>query len=503
MKNTLIIAYFFIASQTLLFAQKRREFLPQSNGLIYSDVAMNKLHYIIDSLNLKFKKCEINSSFRSYPTTQAHYLKIDSKLIKNLQEAFLDTVSFDNFVKNYAPKEVRKDVWLYKINDEYQSNGKLKKDTKLREIINGNRLGVSMKRDTVIKSKGWIFKESDKEIEAYYILNPLSNNNTVLPKYASMIQYTECLIDTTSQVLLKDAKSSEDITSRSEKDYPNIIKFFELVNKFQNKPIFNYKNSKKDSENAVKERLAFVEYYKKVHVWDSLRMDHVRNTLSKTMEFNTLLDKSIEEAVERKGSSEELEFYIGEFRSKKIALQLKRSRRVIGTCSMDSSPRIHAQQIAQLAAESINWEVFLRAHLDIMNDRFDRNSDGSYAYGKRNTYIAELETLGIDVSDLLIGTCLRVENVAKNHYFGNIGRIGRALSETKNKDEVETKMLEMIIDKELDMYNRMLIGYLFGNYNDYLVDKKRQQLNSEKYQLALSSLPDYIGKHIDEQMNKK
>ena len=51
---------------------------------------------------------------------------------------------------------------------------------------------------------------------------------------------------------------------------------------------------------------------------------------------------------------------------------------------MDNSPRIHALNIAKLSAETINWEVFLRAHLDIMKDKFERMSDGSYAFGGRN-----------------------------------------------------------------------------------------------------------------------
>lgn len=503
MKNTLIVISSLIFSTMSLVAQNYSEFQTQSNGLIYSESAMSKLHYIVDSLNLRFRKCDINRSFRSYPTTQAHYLKIDSKLIVNLQEAFSDTITFENFVEKYATSEIRKDIWLYKENDTYKKGGKDYTDTKLREIIKGNILGVSTKKGKIIKSKGWMYKENQNQIEAYYILNPLSENNKILPKYAAMIQYTECLIDTTSQIFLKDTQLEDGFIFYSKREFPNGTKFLSLVNKFQTKPKFNFKDSKTDSLSMIGYDLAFDSYYKKYQLWDSLRMNYVRNTLSKTEKFNILLDKATNEAIQKKGSTGELEFYIGEFKSKETALKLKRSRRVVGSCSMDSSPRIHAQQIAQLAAESINWEVFLRAHLDIMNDRFDRNSDGSYAYGRRNTYIAELETLGIDVSDLLIGTCLRVNNVAKNHYFGNISRIGRALSEIQNKNDVEEKMLQMIKDENLDMFNRTLISYLFGNYNSYLSDENRQELNREKYRVALSSLPKYIEKNIDNLMNKK
>jgi hypothetical protein len=360
--------------------------------------------------------------------------------------------------------------------------------------------------DTIIKPIGWDWHYSTigklKYIKAYYILKPLSENNIVPEKYAAMIQYTECLIDTTNLIFLKDAASSESYeTTFSKKELPNIFKFLALVEKFEGKPKFKYNYSEKDSLKQIRQELAFDKYREKDRIWDSLRINYIRNILSKTDKFKSLLDKAIQEALEKRRSNTDLEYYIAEFKSKQLALQLKRSRRVRGSCSMDSSPRIHAQEIAQLSAESINWEVFLRAHLDIMNDRFDRRSDGSYAYRGRSTYIAELEALGINVEDLLIGTCLRVNNVAKKHYFGNISRIGRALSESQNRDKVEEKMLNMIQDKELDMYNRMLIGYLFGNYNYFLLDKTHQDVNRKKYNIALSSLPEYIGKYIDRQMN--
>src|SRR5690606_2706951 len=118
-------------------------------------------------------------------------------------------------------------------------------------------------------------------------------------------------------------------------------------------------------------------------------------------------------------------------------LQRMRHTKVVGSCSQDASPRIHAINIALVSAETTNWEVFLKAHLDIMNDKFDRMSDGNYAYAQRKTYIKELEELNINVIDLLLGISLRIENPANNHYYGNIGRLGRAISESKYKVEFE------------------------------------------------------------------
>ena len=165
-------------------------------------------------------------------------------------------------------------------------------------------------------------------------------------------------------------------------------------------------------------------------------------------------------------------------------------------CSQDNSPRIHAMNIALLSAETVNWEIFLRSHLDIMNDNFERVSDGSYAWAARKTYIKELEVLDINVIDLLLGISLRIENAGDHHYFGSIGRLGRALSESEQRVSIKTKILDMIRDDQLDDYNRVLMYYLFLNYNYYLENKEQQKENIEKLKLAVSKLPTYISTKI-------
>jgi hypothetical protein len=173
-----------------------------------------------------------------------------------------------------------------------------------------------------------------------------------------------------------------------------------------------------------------------------------------------------------------------------------RSIRVIGGCSLDSRPREHAVNIALLSADTYNWEVFLKAHLDIMNDRFERMSDGSYAWERRNTYIKELEELNIHVSDLILGISFRIENPSSNHYFGSIGRLGRAFSETKNRSEIEQSMLAIVSDKELDIYNRLLFYFLFLNYNENIRDEAIKKKNNDKLVAATKTLPNFISEKL-------
>ena len=174
-----------------------------------------------------------------------------------------------------------------------------------------------------------------------------------------------------------------------------------------------------------------------------------------------------------------------------------RSTKVVGGCSQDSRPRDHAINIALLSAETTNWEVFLKSHLDIMNDRFDRMSDGSYAYAQRKTYIKELEELDINVPDLLLGISLRIENPATNHYYGNIGRLGRAISESKNKQDFETEMLSMIENDKLDDYNRVLAYFLFISYNNFVENETVKMNNITKVKLSIEKMPKYIKDKIN------
>jgi hypothetical protein len=183
---------------------------------------------------------------------------------------------------------------------------------------------------------------------------------------------------------------------------------------------------------------------------------------------------------------------------KKIELlEEMRSIQVIGGCSQDSRPRQHAAYIALLSAETYNWEVFLKAHLDIMNDRFERMSDGSYAQAQRNTYIKELEVLNIDVTKLILGITFRIENPATNHYYGSVGRVGRALSESSNRSEIEKAILSIITDPDVDYYNRLLFYYLFKNYNYYITDETIKKENEEKLAIAVASLPEYFSSKLN------
>lgn len=383
------------------------EFRIYRNGLIYSEQAMRKLGHIVDSLNLMYKTCELNKRYYAISQTVGHVVSIDSGNIQPALKDINNQIPFEEFVNKYPEATIKKNKLILK---QFTRNYKNEEILEYEHFdLTGNYGQRIELNDKIQHANNWLFNYhkktgySDESLTAFFIRDSFSSPE--LPKkYALMVGYSDCLIDTTTTKF----------KSRLENEWielpPNWYSFSEK---------------------------------KKTKLLDELR-----------------------------------------------------STSVIGACSQDTRPRDHAVNIALLSAETYNWGVFLKAHLDIMNDRFERMSDGNYAWHKRNTYIRELETLNINVPDLMLGISFRIENPAANHYYGSIDRIGRALAETKNKSEIETALLSVVTDIHLDDYNRLIFYFLFKNYNYYIQDKEQKKQNLKKLNSAVNTLPEYLKKDI-------
>jgi hypothetical protein len=303
-----------------------------------------------------------------------------------------------------------------------------------------------------------------------------------------MVQYSECLIDSTTTVFKENASRSRfrfsaDDTLKGKKKM-QFFRFIEDRLGMEKPKIEDY-----ELENGENN---YQEYYKVRAKYKEEKEAYITSHISKETQFLKLLNEVYEESVAHGSSTDEIDQYVAKYLTKAKALELKRSRIVVGNCSMDNSPIIHAMNISQLSAESYNWDVFLRAHLNIMNDRFDRLSDGSYAQEHRNTYIKELEVLHINVPDLLLGMSFRVSNPSKNHYYGNISRLGRAIAESENLQTFETLITSAIKDQNLDDFNRLLMFYLYGNLRYHLDKNAELEFDRTLIKAQAKFLPEYL-----------
>ena len=512
----------FMVLFCLKMTAQETEFKVYDNGLIYSEHSVSKLKHIVDSLNLKFKVCEFNKTFKSYGQAKANFVEVEKSDALKAKKDLEKGISYADFKAKYSKGHFDENRIVLKSKyTDYEENEKVEISSVSFGVRDGQNIIIDKEESDSYHNdfKGkWIFHYEEKtsyskeSLKAFYFVDDFITK-PISEKYARLIQYSDCLVDTTAQIFYANAKDSG---VRYMDTVPTKASNFEVyVEKVLKRPDFSYqkfsalfdfsdvdpqgKEKKKKKEDVVVREALEKEYQnfsKKMEKWQSERLIRIDSLQKADKNFDIMLRDAFAHAKITKASSDTFEEYVARYIGKEEALELKRNRHVVGGCSMDDSPRVHALNIAMLSAETIKWEIFLRSHLNIMNDRFDRASDGSYAKGARLTYIKEIEVLDINVLDLILGISLRIDNPSKNHYYSSINRVGRALSESSNPELVETSLLDMIKDNDLDDYNRILIYYLFDNYNYNLKDEKVKESNESKLKLAVASMPDYISSRI-------
>ncbi len=463
------------------------EFTIHDNGLIYDEATMARLGSIVDSLNLRFKACEPQAYLAAAQGFAQRFSldRHDADAIRALK----NNITPEAFLEQFPDTRKLDRSWITKTYFTYGDKREigyaslpLRKDARRFTI----RLDDKRAND---KTTGWVYRKRDGD-DGLIMLYLEGLEEIPLPNdYARLVQYVDCMIDTTARIFLTD----ENDLGRSELPPDSkITQYLNWADSFKDRP--GEPDIDWDSPFAGAQ---YEKFARELQQWNNRRLAWLDERMGEHY-YKSLLMEATDEAIENRIGDRGLEFYVERYLSPSQALHMKRLRRPVGTCSMDLTPRFHAQQICRLAAETTQWDIFLRAHLDIMNDNFERMSDGSYAWAGRGTYLKELEELDINAADLLVGTCLFASNVSENHYFGNIPRIGRALAESNDQSSLEERLLAMIKDGNLDPYNRLRIAYLFEYYNYHLTDERQKNENAERFKEALNTLPMEMGKNFEE-----
>jgi len=466
------------------------EFVTNTNGLMYGDADMKNLRYTVDSLNLRFKSCDLSKTFYSWKQTKALFVsfKSNSDDLKKIIAEIKAAPSFESLITKYASLVERTDTQLLVIISGADDKGR---NTYLQgSPFDGYDMLYIDEKQIPEKNKplsGWVFDYTEKDeffksykLDCHFFMN--SWMSPALPdEYGKLIQYVDCMIDTSAYIFLTDKFSQGGWFTETEKSiYNNMSALTAFLDTKRNLPVVNKERKKLTDE----------------------EMQYIENFLMNDSAFKRILSITIDDYAKNKSFDFQLETLAEKAGLFDKALLMKRCYRVMGSCSMDNSPREHARSIAILAAKAHSWDIFLRAHLDIMNDRFDRVSDGSWAYGNRMTYLKELEELNLNIIDLVLGLTLRAGNTATNHYYGTISRLGRAVAESKDKAAFEQKALEMMKDNSLDEFNRGLIFLLYHTYTNYLSEKEGKEKRDELRQ-SIASFPDFLQASIRKMKDSK
>jgi len=467
----------------------RGEFATNPNGLMYSDADMKHLRFIVDSLNLKYKTCDLNSNYYSLPQTKVWYasFKSTNSDLLNIIEDIKNKVSYPVLIEKYKSliSTVDTSQIIIRRNNTNDENDFLEGKPK-DGYDNISLKGPVAKKKNLAGEWHYDYSAKDKkEKDGYYYLScryfPGNFEQIKIPEpYGKLIQYVDCMIDTSSFIYLTEKYEGGWYREDDKKGYKNLKELNEYINQKMSPNLVT-----KSSDNISQEQFTFAS--------ENLSSDPV---------FRELVGKTVDKYVEKKNFDyrlEKLSEICGLFDK---ALLMKRSYRVMGSCSQDESPRLHARDIAILAGKSHSWDIFLRAHLDIMNDRFERASDGSYAWGERKTYLKELEELNLNIVDLMLGLTLRATNVAPNHYYGTVWRLGWALTESKERSLFESKAISIMKDTKLDEFNRGLVFLLYRSYIDHL-DEKESNEKITTLKKDKDNFPSIIKNSIEEIQSPK
>ena len=194
MKRQLV---FFVLAISWCSYGQQTEFKVYDNGLIYSEASMNKLGTIVDSLNLKFRTCDLTHPYFSFAQGMATKVNVRNKEALKLIES---GVSFEAYKQRY-PGSIEEEIWITK--SRYRDY-----ENKLYIEYSGLPHGWSSESSISVKdtnandkTTGWIVNR-DKSMAFYFH----TLEQTTLPyEYARLVQYVDCMIDTTATIFLPRA----------------------------------------------------------------------------------------------------------------------------------------------------------------------------------------------------------------------------------------------------------------------------------------------------------
>lgn len=478
------------------------------DSLIYKPSTVARLRKVVDSLNLKYKACSYDRPYLSAPQTEGAYLRFETSnkgRAEHLEQLLRSGADSTNLIRECKTdtsgsyKFVR-DYFIYDL--EPNEDGTISVMSLPRNYFN-EILRVSPTQISQWKKGEWIIqKGSDSYSRKKYWVRAIRPEEAAasrpLPDHLGrMVMYADCIIDSSKTIR---TKSQSDYNSFDRKAFTkSAIAMKQFYKKYgldlgqPKRPKYDPELEDEDDEASPKVKAyrdAFTKYEQEYGMWTERK-----NQIIKSIESKDQICKDLIKLVsDQYGSvfTSEAGQWIASYCDRTELLQIARNQTIVGGCSQDDSPRMHAQSLAVYGAEEGVMEVFLRSHMNILNDRFQRVSDGSYAWGRRGTYIRELEAMDIDVPKLLLGTVLRVSNGSEKRYVSSVGRLGRAIVESKDRERFVGMIKEAIGSEELDPFNRVVMQNLMLAYIYHIPTWTEHERALAEYKVFAKSLPDYL-----------
>lgn len=480
MKRT-FFTIILILTSFYIFAQKQ----------IVNDSDIPKLNSIIKSLEKDYRKSE-TPSLKSLPQATANYFEI----ITRNPDIFLNSLkrakNFEQLVDENPNLQIDRDLLVVKNQTvNYKKEKVIEVNSfeigKSRGHLVQTRFNDSLKNNS-IKYLYSIRKEITGEnrgaliIEGFYLISEFKSI-TIPRKYSDWVNYTDILIKPQTSIFTNKGNTFEPSYNLKKTIIDSLINYYEAKT---GKPLY-------------KEGLDQALFIKEIDFWWAKKTFYTDSLFKYDKEFKKLLLQSLAFAEESKLTNGDLEDFTASLISKERALNLMRLNQQVGTCSFDNSPLIQQKRIASLAAQTQNWEVFIKSFLNIMNDYAERFANSNIASQARETYIEEIVKLDIDIDKILLGSNFRISDTINRHYFSDGDKIAKAYANLDNRHQnhfIKT-LAEILRDESIDPFNKLHFYNTFKNFQYYVRDSSKIKSLETIIASLIPFLPNEIKSRIE------
>lgn len=482
-KSTYILLAFMVSGN--IFCQ---------NSII-NDSDIPKLDSIIKNLEKDYNQSE-KHIYRSLPQTTASHFEIITRNPDDFLTELKESENIEQLQSKFNGLQLDRDLLIIK-NVYINYNKEKRIQIKSFEIENNKRHIIDSENHdieyvfnpiqntviyyTVHQSK-WGQHEGYTIIRGF-ILNDNFKTEMIPKEQSDWINYTDVIVKPGTSIFYDDKTKSNGFKSYRKTVIDSLISYYYLK---MNKP--QYRKEQK-----------FISYREELDEWQSKKEKFADSLYATDHNFKQLLLESLAYAESNKVSNGDLEDFTAQLISEKRALELMRQNRQVGTCSFDNGPIMQQKRIAGLAVKTLNWEVFIKSFLNVMNDRVSRNANSNIASNARKTYIEELAKLNLDINNILLGSNLRIKDTIRKHYFSNGSKIGKAYANlnSETQEYFENTVFEIIRNKEIDAFNKLHFYNTLKSYRYFIKDSIHKIELEKDIQSLIPSLPKELKSRIE------
>lgn len=176
---------------------------------------MNQLTFIVDSLNLKFKRCDLTRPYYAKSQAIGSICRLRKGNIKRALKDMAGNISFEDFLKKHknAEADYRMLIVKYRYKESYSDKWVVEFSGETMTAYGEYEIRIEDDPgyyDRPLQGK-WIVKHYDKDeyteesLVAFYITTEFESQK-IPEKYARMILYSDCVIDTTADIFTERQK---------------------------------------------------------------------------------------------------------------------------------------------------------------------------------------------------------------------------------------------------------------------------------------------------------